>query len=93
VCGQTKCTIANAHFRSAPTPLLITKRVAAGRRSSPLSNLPVHFSRDGVSLFQATVSNRPEPPNPGHCEMQRRTVVFPKCQLRTVHPADPLSLG
>ena len=61
----------NAHFRSAPPPLLLTKELlAAGRRLRPLSNLPAHFSRDGVSLFQATVSNRPEPPIPGHCEMQ-----------------------
>jgi hypothetical protein len=43
--------------------------------------------------FQATVLNRPGPPHSGHCEMQRKIVVFPRCQLRTVHPADPLSFG
>jgi hypothetical protein len=93
-CGRMGRQTRNAHFRSAPTSPLLTKELlAAGRRPRPLSNLPAHFSRDGVSLFQATVSNQPDPLIPGHCEMQAETVVFMKCQLRTVHPADPLSLG
>jgi hypothetical protein len=69
--------------------LLLTKEDAAGRRRSLIYRL--HFSRDGVSLFQATVSDRPRPPDLGHCEMHRKTVVFSRCQLRT-GTLDPLSL-
>jgi hypothetical protein len=61
--------------------LLLAKEAAAGRRRSLICR--AHFSRDGVSLFQATVSNRPRPPNSGHGECKRQTVVFPRCQLRT----------
>jgi hypothetical protein len=61
--------------------LLLAKEAAAGRRRSLICR--AHFSRDGVFLFQATVSNRPRPPNSRHCECKRQTVVFPRCQLRT----------
>jgi hypothetical protein len=70
--------------------LLLTKEAAAGWRHSLICR--AHFSRDGVSLFQATVSDRPRPPDSRHCEMQRKTVVFPRCQLRT-GTLDLLSLG
>jgi hypothetical protein len=70
--------------------LLLIKEAAAGRRRSLICR--PHFSRDGVSLFQATVSDRPRPPDLRHCEMQRKTVVFPRCQLRT-STLDLLSLG
>jgi hypothetical protein len=39
--------------------LLLPKEAATGRRRSQICR--AHFSRDGVSLFQATVSNRPRP--------------------------------
>jgi hypothetical protein len=61
--------------------LLLAKEAAAGRHLSLICR--AHFSRYGVSLFQATVSNRPRPPNSGHGECKRRTVVFLRCQLRS----------
>jgi hypothetical protein len=40
--------------------LLLPKEAWAGRRRSVICR--AHFSRDSVSLFQATVSNHPRPP-------------------------------
>jgi hypothetical protein len=63
--------------------LLLANEAAAGRLRSLICR--AHFLRDGVSLFQATVSNHPRNPNSGHGECKRRTVVFPRCQLRTAN--------
>jgi hypothetical protein len=61
--------------------LLLAKEAAAGWRLSLICQ--AHFSRDGVSLFQATVSNRPRLPNLGHGQNKRQTIVFSRCQLLT----------
>jgi hypothetical protein len=61
--------------------LLLANEAASGRHRSLTCR--AHILRDGVSFFQATVLNRPRPPNLGHGECKRRTVVFLGCQLRT----------